>query len=114
MRPRTRALLEVHHLAVRGLADGGLSDRGDRGLGALPITDKHVDFVRSNADREYRLVAENSGRIVGIGCLVARKNELRACYVAPSACRNGVGTTILRAFERPARDQGATALEMDD
>ncbi len=70
-------------------------------------------FVLSNADGEYRLVAENGGRIVGIGCMVARKNELRACYVLPSASRNGVGTAILRALERAARDQGATALEAD-
>jgi putative acetyltransferase len=108
-----RAFLEVHHMAVRGLAAADYPSEVIEAWAPLPITDEHVDFVRSNAEGEYRVVAESDGRIVGIGCLVARKNELRACYVAPSACRHGVGRAILWALERAARDQGATALEAD-
>ncbi len=108
-----RAFLEVHHLAVRGLAAAYYPSEVIEAWAPWPITDEQVDFVRSNADGEYRLVAENGGRIVGIGCLVSRKNELRACYVLPSASRNSVGTAILRALERAAREQGATALEAD-
>ncbi len=114
MRPEdARAFLEVHHLAVRGLAAADYSSQVIEAWAPWPITAEHADFVRSNAEGEYRLVAENGGRIVGIGCLVARKYELRACYVLPSASRNGVGTATLRALERAARDQGATALEVD-
>jgi len=79
----------------------------------LPITPEHVDFVRSTADREYRLVAELDGEIVGIGCLVPKNNELRACYVAPWATRKGVGSAILREIERVARDQGVMTLRAD-
>jgi putative acetyltransferase len=114
MRPEeARAFLEVHHSAVRGLATADYPPEVIEAWAPWPITDEHVDFVRSNAEGEYRLVAENGGRIVGIGCLVARKKELRACYVLPSASRNGVGTAILRALEHAARDQGATALDVD-
>jgi putative acetyltransferase len=114
MRPEdARAFLEVHHLAVRGLTAAEYPPEVIEAWAPWPITEEHVDFVRSNAEGEYRLVAENGGRIVGIGCLVVRKNELRACYVLPSATRNGVGTAILRALERAARHQGATVLEAD-
>ena len=49
--------------------------------------------------------------MVGIG--VVQKNELRACYVTPSASRRGVGSALLRAIERAAREQGTTYLEAD-
>jgi putative acetyltransferase len=114
MRPEdARAFLEVHHLAVRGLAAADYPPEAIEAWAPWPITDEHVDSIRSNADGEYRLVAEKDGRIVGIGCVIALKIELRACYVLPSASRNGVGTAILTALERAARDQGATALEAD-
>ena len=114
MRPAdAHAFLEIHHLAVRGLAAADYPPKVIEAWAPWPITAEHVDFVRSNADGEYRLVAEKGGHIVGIGCLVPRKNELRACYVLPSATRNGVGTAILTALELAARDQGATALEAD-
>ena len=45
---------------------------------------------------------------MGIGCIVAQTKELRACYVAPSACRKGVGTALLRQIELAACEQGCT------
>ena len=82
-------------------------------MGAFADYPEQVDFVRSTADREYRLVAELDGEIVGIGCLIPKNNELRACYVAPWATRKGVGSAILREIERVARDQGVATLHAD-
>ena len=82
-------------------------------MGAYPITTQDVEAVRSNPDGEYRLVAEIDCRLVGIGCIVAEQNELRACYVAPSASRRGVGSALLREIERAAREQGSTFLEVE-
>jgi putative acetyltransferase len=114
MRPAdARAFLEVHHRAVRELAGDDYPLDVIEVWAPLPIIPEHVDFVRSTADREYRLVAELDGEIVGIGCLIPKNNELRACYVAPWATRKGVGSAILRQIERVARDQGATTLHAD-
>jgi putative acetyltransferase len=55
----------------------------------MPITTQHVEAVQSNPNDEYRLVAAVDGWLVGIGCIVAEKNELCACYVTPSASRRG-------------------------
>jgi putative acetyltransferase len=108
-----RAFLEVHHSAVRQLAADSYPLDVIEAWAPLPISEEHVQFVRSNADREFRLVAESDGEIIGIGCFVAQKNELRACYVAPSAARKGVGSAILREIERAARDSGVMTLWAD-
>ncbi len=114
MRPEdARAFLEVHHAAVRGLANKDYSSEAIEAWAPIPITTQHVEAVQSNPDGEYRLVAEIDGRLVGIGCIVAEKNELRACYVAPSASRRGVGSALLREIELAAREQGSTYLEAE-
>jgi putative acetyltransferase len=114
MRPGdARAFLEAHHRAVRDLAAADYPLDVIEAWAPLPITAEHVDVVCSTADREYRLVAESEGEVVGFGCLVAENNELRACYVSPSASRKGIGSAILREIERAARDQGVEVLEAD-
>jgi putative acetyltransferase len=114
LRPEdARAFLEVHHAAVRGLASKDYSSEVIEAWAPMPITAQHVEAVQSNPDGEYRLVAEIDGRLVGIGCIVAEKNELRACYVAPSVSRSGVGSGLLREIERAAREQGPTYLEAE-
>lgn len=107
------AFLEVHHAAVRGLASKDYSPEVVEAWAPMPISARHVSGVQSNPDGEYRLVAEIDGRLVGIGCVVVQKNELRACYVAPSASRKGVGSALLREIELAAREQGSPYLEAD-
>jgi putative acetyltransferase len=106
-----RAFLEVHHAAVRGLASKDYSPEVIEAWAPMPITIQHVGHVQSNSDGEYRLGAEIDGRLVGIG--VVQKNELRGCYVTPSASRRGVGSALLREIERAAREQGMTYLEAE-
>jgi putative acetyltransferase len=114
MRPEdARAFLEVHHAAVRGLASNDYPPEVIEAWAPMPITDKHVEAVRSNPDNEYRIVADMEGRLVGIGCIVVQNNELRACYVAPTASRQGIGSALLLELERAAREQGATFLKAD-
>jgi putative acetyltransferase len=65
-----------------------------------------------NHDNEIRIVAELDGAVVGIGALVVADSELRACYVAPAAARNGVGSALVAEIERMARHHGLTHLEL--
>jgi putative acetyltransferase len=102
---------KVHHAAIRGLASKDYSSEVIETRAPMPITPQHVEGVQSNLEGEYRLVAEIDGRLVGISSIVAQKNELRACYVLPSASRRGVGSALLRKIERAAREQGSTYLE---
>jgi putative acetyltransferase len=108
-----RAFLEVHHRAVRELAADSYPSDVIEAWAPLPITDEHVQFVCSNAEQEFRLVAEFNGEIIGIGCLFLQNNELRACYVLPAASRRGVGSAILREIERIAYDRGSKTLWAD-
>ncbi len=48
-----------------------------------------------------------------MGSIIPAKNELRACYVAPGAARQGVGSALIREIERMALEHGLTWLELD-
>ena len=50
---------------------------------------------------------------MGIGALVVKNSELRACYVAPRATRKGVGSALVAEIERIAREHGLTCLRVD-
>jgi putative acetyltransferase len=114
MRPAdARAFLEVHHAAVRGAAAKDYPSQVIEAWAPMPITESHVEQVRLNPDGEYRLLAEVDGQIVGLACLLPQSNEIRACYVAPSAARTGVGSTLLRSIERVAGAMAGTFLEAD-
>jgi putative acetyltransferase len=114
LRPEeTRTFLEVHHAAVRGIAAADYQSDVIEAWAPLPITDKAVERVLSNPDREIRLAAVWEGEIVGIGAVIPRICESRACYVAPKAARNGVGTALINAIERIAREHRTDCLELD-
>jgi putative acetyltransferase len=100
MRPEdSRAFLEVHHAAARGIAGQDYPPGVIEAWAPMPITDKHVEGVLLNPDSEYRVVAEINGLVVGIGALVLKNAELRACYVVPSASRQGVGSLIVQKID---------------
>lgn len=108
-----RIFVEVHRAAVWGTAAKDYPLAVIEAWAPLPITESVVEQVRANPEREYRLVAEVMGRIVGMASLVSENRELRACYVLPDAGRKGVGAALLRAIEHAARQQGAPYLELD-
>lgn len=58
------------------------------------------------------LVAEMSGRIVGVG-MVDRHGEILLNYVHPEARFCGVSTAVLRALESTALAQGVLACRVD-
>jgi putative acetyltransferase len=114
MRPEdARASLEVHHAAVRGIAATDYPPAVIEGWAPLPIVDEAVEQFLRNPDGEVRLVAETDGEIVGMGAIVPARGELRACYVAPAAAREGVGSALVRELERIAREHGLRRLKLD-
>jgi putative acetyltransferase len=108
-----RTFLEVQRAAVRGIAAKDYTPDVIDAWAPIPVTEKQVEQVRSNPESEYRLIAEIDGQVAGIGSLIAKNNELRACYVAPEASRKGVGSALIHEIERVARERGVAFLELD-
>jgi putative acetyltransferase len=108
-----RAFLEVHRAAVRGIAAKDYAPDVIDAWAPIPVTEKQIEQVRSNPESEHRLIAEINGQVVGIGSLITKNNELRACYVAPEASRKGVGSALIQEIERVARERGVAFLELD-
>jgi putative acetyltransferase len=80
---------------------------------AHPITDQVIERFLANRDSEVRLLAEIDGEPVGIGAIVVASSELRACYVAPSAVRSGVGSALVAEIERIAREHRLDHLHLE-
>lgn len=105
-----RAFLETHRASVRGVASADYPSEVIDAW-APPVTDEAVAAFLGNPDDEVCVVAELDGEFVGIGSVVPRLKQLRACYVAPKGIRKGVGTRIVRELERIARESGVRRLE---
>jgi putative acetyltransferase len=108
-----RAFLEVHHAAVRGIAVKDYPLAVIEAWAPMPVTEDAIEWVRANPHKEFRLIAEIAGRVVGIGTAVFENIELRACYVAPEVGRKGVGSALVKEIERVAPELGVPRLELD-
>ncbi|MFT4182430.1 MAG: GNAT family N-acetyltransferase [Rhizobium sp.] len=104
--------LEVHHSAVRITAAHDYPIEVLEHWAPLPITEKAVARFNANPEGELRFVADFEGTIVGFAAIVVRKQELRACYVAPSAVRQGVGSLLIKQLEDAAREVGLKELHL--
>lgn len=100
-RDEGRTFLDIHSRAIRGLAAAHYPPAVIEAW-AIPATDRNVERLLENPDDEIRLIAELDGEPVGLGCLVVRNSELRACYVVPGAARKGVGSSLVKEMERLA------------
>ena len=64
--------------------------------------------------RDRRLfVAVCGGRVVGFGQLDPERAEVEACYVAPEAAGQGVGSALLARMERAARRRGHDVVRLN-
>ena len=113
MRPEdARRFLEIHHAAVRGIAAKDYPTSVVDAW-ARPITDQSIERFLENRDHEIRLVAEIDGEPVGVGAFVVSHCELRACYVAPTATRRGVGSALIVEIERIAQQHGVDHIRLE-
>ena len=106
-----RLYLEIVGRAIRGLAAPYYPPEAIAGW--IPqTTEEALQEIVRNDDGEIRLMAEVDGVPVGIGALVVKSSELRACYVVPEAARRGCGSAIIREIERLAREHSLRRLEL--
>jgi predicted N-acetyltransferase YhbS len=83
------------------------------------MNDAALAFVRakntsSGIHRElsaaYSLVAEEGGRVCGVGCL--RAGEIKRVYVLPELQRRGIGCAIMAGLEEQARRDGLNLVRL--
>jgi putative acetyltransferase len=108
-----RLFLEIHHAAIRGLVTDAYPPEVIEAWPPLAITNEAVAAVDRNPDGEIRLIAEIDSVSVGIGALIIKTSELRACYVSPTGSRQGVGSALVREIERIAQERGLNHLWLD-
>ena len=106
-----RTFFDIHSRAVRGLAADSYPAEVIEAWGAR-ASDRAIERFFENPESEIRLLAELDGVPAGLGVLVPEKLELRACYVAPEAARQGVGSALVQEIERIARERCLTRLEL--
>jgi putative acetyltransferase len=107
-------ILTAHFTAVHVTAAGDYPfEVLDRWSPVVDMDRTHA--FNANPDGEIRIVAESpDGKgIWGFGVVMPHLNELRACYVYPSAARRGVGTALVAELEKIAKDKGAEYLALD-
>ncbi len=107
-----RDLLMVHFDAVRNIASADYPEEITTQWSRRVDQGRIVEFL-GNPDNEIRLVAEVNGEIVGFGAIVPETEELRACYVSSKAKRRRVGTALVTAIEKIAREKGCEYLWLD-
>ena len=106
-----RTFLDIHARSIRGLAAAHYTPDVIEAW-TVPMTEDNLRSFLENRDHEIRLIADLDGEAVGLGVLVLRHSELRACYVVPEAARKGVGTALVREIERIAKENGLERLEL--
>lgn len=110
------AILRVHYAAVH---EFGARSYGKEVLDewSSPVNEERIlaltKAMVENPDGEIWLLAEGQQGILGFGSIVPRKNELRACYVAPNNSGLGAGKAILDELEALARKLKLHKLQMD-
>jgi putative acetyltransferase len=79
---------------------------------APEVSEQNIKRVLDNPEDEIRVIAGLDGTVVGIGAIVVKDSQLRACYVLPYGLRKGVGTAIVLKLEEIARNHGVDHFEL--
>jgi GNAT superfamily N-acetyltransferase len=88
--------------------------RGDADTIAKWLANKTPQAFRAwlASDDNFCVVAESESEVVGVG-LIHRSGEIRLCYLAPGAQRQGIGKAIYSALEEKARQWGLGKLTLE-
>ena len=77
------------------------------------VTSKRLENIKESETTEIRIIAEIEGKPVGLGCIVPKYNELRACYVKTNYSKLGIGRRIVNELETIAKSHHLKYLELD-
>jgi len=104
----TEEIARMHRESIRILC----SEHYDACLLAGWIELLSPEIYASALAEKWMIVAEEEGKIVGMGILDPGQRRIAALYVAPGFHGQGVGTRLLAALEKAALDEGADHLEL--
>jgi putative acetyltransferase len=104
----TEEIAHIHRESIRVLCSGHYDAR--RLAGWIELLSPEI-YASALAEK-WMIVAEQEGRIVGMGILDPGQRQIAALYVAPGFHGQGVGTRLLAALEKAALDAGADQLEL--
>lgn len=112
VRPATDAdchqIHRVHVAAVRGLPPG---TQGKAGIEAWLAKREPAVYAR-DMQKEFVVVAEEDGEIIGWGAFSADKEAITNVFVDPPQHRRGVGTAIITVLEDVARHVGLDSVKL--
>lgn len=108
------AIIHVHHAAVHETASAFYPPPVIEAWSPGPQETRY-QWMRHliAAGDEVVIVAEARSEILGFGLLIPKLRELRALYVHPLACRQGIGKKILQVLETHAATRGITCLQLN-
>jgi GNAT superfamily N-acetyltransferase len=107
------AMANLHHAAVRALRGGPYRDDVlERWAPGVTIARAERLFREAQDGGGRSLVAEADDEVLGFAVAMPGAAALNACYVAPAAAGNGVGRTLVSAFEEEAREAGVSTLDV--
>ncbi len=102
------AIRDVHQASIRGLAREHYSDAQIEAWAEPRDVNAYKEAIQGST---AMIVAESEGRIAGFAELL--DHEVRAVHVDPPFARRGIGSMLLRALERTARNAGTETLTLD-
>ncbi len=112
VRPATEVdcdqIYRVHVAAVRGLPPGV---QGEAGIEEW-LAAREPAVYAQEMTKEFVVVAEEQGEIIGWGAFSAEKEAITNVFVDPPHHRRGVGTAIIAILEDVARHAGLHSVQL--
>lgn len=99
-------IASVHVASIRGIAGDFYSQEQIN----VWSSGKRPDVYPVEEHKMF--VAVEDGKVIGFSELRIQDEEVRAVYIAPTAVRRGVGSMLLEAVERQAKERGLARLKL--
>ena len=108
-----KSIIKVHYDSVHKIASKDYETEILNDWSPKVTTERIKKFLENQLKgKEYTVVAEIKGKIVGFGVIVPKEKEIRAVYVSPKTKRFGIGTALLKRLEKFAKRKGINKLHL--
>lgn len=110
----SREILEVHFAAVHGQPQQYYDEAILEDWSPVVDEARIANYLsRPQIDEEMVRVAVLDDNVVAFAVLVPAQNLLRACYVHPRVCRQGIGLRLLSELEKEGAAQGLAWINLN-